>query len=499
MTNDETLPESDPIPPRDVGEAPPIHALVLAWSRDEPWRLGQALLVPPGHPGPPITFGRGPADPGDTRKALLREHRFFQSNPTPPFASASVSRTQLEVYALGEDCVVVRNLGRCALLRNGVPVAEAEFRCGDTLQLGKQALFFVTKCPSAISGGPLDYPDFAFGEADAQGIVGESAAIWRLRGQIACVASRAGHVLVQGPSGSGKELVAQAIHALSPRRSRRLVARSAATMPETLIDAELFGNCKNYPNPGMPDRQGLVGEANESTLFLDEIAELPHASQAHLLRFLDRGEYHRLGESKSRQADLRLVAATNRDPAALKHDLLGRLTLRVAVPALDDRLEDVPLLVRHILTSAAARGDTLARTRLETATATREPPISIDLTRKLLLSRYQVGMRELETVLWHHLTTPEVSASNERDLAPVRRENVPQDHDVEQHSANDSEATDLTAARIQRCLDDNNGVVELTWRALGMKNRFVLIRAIKKYGLEIRRRPGRGPLRFGGG
>jgi len=182
--NDETLPESEPAPESSRDEISQTHALVLAWSRDEPWRIGQSLLVPPGGPGPTITFGRGPADAADTTKGSLREHRFFQSIPTPPFASGSISRTQLELHAT-EGGIFVRNVGRCALFRNGISTTEAEFLFGDTLQLGKQALFYVAKCPTTMVRSSADYPDFPFGEADPHGIVGESPAAWRLRGHIA--------------------------------------------------------------------------------------------------------------------------------------------------------------------------------------------------------------------------------------------------------------------------------------------------------------------------
>src|SRR5262249_38405316 len=191
---------------------------------------------------------------------------------------------------------------------------------------------------------------FAFGAADTHGIVGESPAAWALRDTVAFAARSVGHVLIHGESGVGKELVARAIHALSARRARPLGARNAATFPEALVDAELFGNAKNYPNPGMIEREGVVGEADGSTLFLDEIGELPAALQAHLLRVLDRGgEYQRLGEPRVRRADLRVVAATNRSIDELKHDLAARLTLRVEVPSLADRREDIPLLARHLL------------------------------------------------------------------------------------------------------------------------------------------------------
>src|SRR6185369_7117992 len=120
------------------------------------------------------------------------------------------------------------------------------------------------------------------------------------------------------------------------------------------VDAELFGNVKNYPNPGTPEREGLIGEADGSTLFLDEIGELPVHMQAHLLRVLDRGgEYQRLGDSRAQRADLRVVAATNRPLDALKHDFLARLTLRLEIPSLDERRDDIPLLARHLLRRAA--------------------------------------------------------------------------------------------------------------------------------------------------
>src|SRR5262249_66785 len=158
---------------------------------------------------------------------------------------------------------------------------------------------------------------------------------WALRDTVAFAARAEGHVLVRGESGSGKELCATAIHRLSTRGERALVARNAATFPAGLVDAELFGNAKNHPNPGTAEREGegLVGEGDGGTLFLDEIGELPAALQAHLLRVLDRnGEYQRLGESRVRRADLRVVAATNRGVAELKHDFAARFTLAVEIP-----------------------------------------------------------------------------------------------------------------------------------------------------------------------
>ena len=112
-----------------------------------------------------------------------------------------------------------------------------------------------------------------------------------------------------------------------------MISRNAASFPETLIDAELFGNARNYPNPGMPERPGL----------------------------LDSGEYQRLGESRPRKADFRLVAATNRPDSYLKEDVLARLRIRVEVPDLNARREDIPLVARHLLRRIARNDPELAR------------------------------------------------------------------------------------------------------------------------------------------
>ncbi|HMI84143.1 MAG TPA: sigma 54-interacting transcriptional regulator [Polyangiaceae bacterium] len=477
MIDKETLPEPDGAPECARNAAPEAHALVLAWSRDETWRLGQALIVPPHSAGRVFIWGRGPTDDDDTRRICLQEHRLWRTAQTTPLASASISRKQLEIRASGQGGIAVRNIGRCPLLRNGVQVSQADFHAGDTLQLGKQLLFIVARRAATVGGEYPRYPDFEFGDADAHGIVGESAAAWRLRGQVAFFAPQKGHLLISGPSGAGKELVAQAIHALSERRQRRMVARNAATLPETLIDAELFGNCKNYPNPGMADRPGLIGEASGSSLFLDEIAELPQGSQAHLLRVLDRGEYQRLGEATCRRADLRVIAATNRDTSVLKPDVLARLRLRIVVPDLNERKEDVPLLVRHILGIGKEDG---------------QPFLPLSGMRALLERRYECNVRELELVVRNQMAPPDLRLGDATEFPPqgARRgvsmisESDPSHHDVA-----------LTPHKIQRCLDDNNGVLELTWRALGLSNRFALLRLVKKYQLEVRRRHGQTQLR----
>src|SRR6185436_12392465 len=304
---------------------------------EEPSRLGEVLLGPPGPPGPTVWFGRGPAVPGQPQKVPLGQHRPGQWLPSAALAVPAISRYQLALTAVGGERLRIRNEGRCALVVNDAAVPEAEVGAGDLVQLGKQLLFVCARRSLGLQPENGAAADFPFGGPDRHGLVGESQVAWELRAQVAQVADKPGHVLITGESGSGKELVAQALHALSPRASRRLVARNAATLPPGLIDAELFGNARNYPNPGMAERPGLIGDAHQSTLLLDEFAELPRDSQAHLLRVLDAGEYHRLGDSQPRRSSFRLIAATNRDPGVLKHDVLARLPFHIAVPGLAAR------------------------------------------------------------------------------------------------------------------------------------------------------------------
>jgi DNA-binding NtrC family response regulator len=333
------------------------------------------------------------------------------------------------------------------------------------------------------------------------GIVGESFAIWKLRQQLGLVGPSSGHVLLVGPSGSGKELSARGVHALSSRRDRPLVARNASTIPESLIDAELFGNAKNYPNPGMAERRGLVGEAEHSTLFLDEIGELPQRMQAHLLRVLDQGEYHRLGESVARHSNLRLVAATSRHVSDLKDDLLARFSFRIEVPDLNARREDIPMLVQHLL-SRLAQTDPHLAVALDKTESTRVPEISIGLCRQLLEHHYTSHLRELERLLLQAFvesggeSIKAISGLAEGAAAVAPTADTPPQERSARPLPKESSATSLEPARIQAVLDEHNGRIETAYRALGLKNRFALGRLIARHGLQVRRkrslRPGPG-------
>ena len=193
-------------------------------------------------------------------------------------------------------------------------------------------------------------------------LVGQSAAMAQVRQAILKAAASPFPVLIEGESGSGKELVARAIHGASVRRARTFCALNCAAIADDLVEAELFGHTRGAFTGAAAERVGLFEEAQGGTLFLDEVAELSARVQAKLLRTLQEGEVRRLGESVTRRVDARIVAATNRPlgPEAtagrFRHDLRYRLdVLRLTIPPLRERLEDLPLLVRHIWATLAER------------------------------------------------------------------------------------------------------------------------------------------------
>ena len=187
-------------------------------------------------------------------------------------------------------------------------------------------------------------------------LVGESAAVQQLRALIRRVGPSDLSALLHGPSGSGKELVARAIHAASPRASRPMIAINCASVAPTLLDAELFGYRKGAFTGAVTDRVGLIEAAHGSTLFLDEIGDMPLAMQAALLRVLEQREVKRLGDNLPRLVDFRLICATHKDLEAevaaghFRADLLFRLReVTIAVPPLAARGDDVVLLAHAFL------------------------------------------------------------------------------------------------------------------------------------------------------
>jgi transcriptional regulator with GAF, ATPase, and Fis domain len=190
-------------------------------------------------------------------------------------------------------------------------------------------------------------------------IVGASAALQKVLDQISLVAPSEANVLVLGESGTGKELIARAIHERSQRAAGPLVKVNCASIPRDLFESEFFGHVRGAFTGAIRDRVGRFQLADGGTLFLDEVGEIPMDLQSKLLRVLQEGAFERVGEEKTRRANVRIVAATNRDlrreieAGTFRQDLFFRLSVfPIELPPLRERREDIPLLVRHFIQEA---------------------------------------------------------------------------------------------------------------------------------------------------
>lgn len=371
-------------------ERSPTEALglVILWSTREPHRVGEIALLDEQVPLSLLgrttgdlalslseiasRFGSDQAqqvarsttaDQPLTTRLCFRRQRPTELGPEPPPVAAvaceSISRLQVGLFPR-EQGIWVHNVGRCPLAVNGSPVQSALVQAGDTLYLRGQLLLLCVHRPTVMPALRAYPPDrvHPFGSVDVDGMIGESPAMWHLRERLAACARGDQNVLIIGESGSGKELAAQAIHRLSSRRGRPLIADNISAIPPSLAAALLFGNKRNFPNPGMEERAGLIGAADGSMLFLDEIGDMPEEVQPMFLRVADRhGEYFRLGEEgRSRRSDFRLLGATNR-PERIRYELKRRFQREIRIPSLNERREDITLLVRHILQAQVNQGD----------------------------------------------------------------------------------------------------------------------------------------------
>ena len=225
-------------------------------------------------------------------------------------------------------------------------------------------------------------------------LLGDSAAMRRVRDQIRLCAATPGRVLITGETGTGKEVVARAIHAQSERRTGPWVAVNCAAVPGELIESELFGHEKGAFTGALRTRRGKFEQADGGTLFLDEIGDMPAHMQAKLLRVLEEGEVERVGGDRRLRVDVRVLSATNRDLRAdiasgrFREDLFHRLNVvTIHLPPLRDRPEDVPVFVQHFV-------ETLSR-----LAGLRAVDIGADLMARLRAHRWPGNVRELRNTV----------------------------------------------------------------------------------------------------
>jgi len=225
-------------------------------------------------------------------------------------------------------------------------------------------------------------------------VIGNTAALEAVFEQVECVAPTDSTVLIQGETGTGKELIARAIHNVSTRCGRSFIKLNCAAIPLDLLESELFGHEKGAFTGAIAQRIGRFEMADKGTLFLDEIGDVPAALQPKLLRVLQEQEFERLGSTHTRKMDVRLVAATNRDLTEMmkqgqfRSDLYYRLNVfPIRIPPLRERQDDIPLLVEYFIEKFARR----MSKRIETV-----PPATM---RKLIDWPWPGNVRELQNVI----------------------------------------------------------------------------------------------------
>lgn len=228
----------------------------------------------------------------------------------------------------------------------------------------------------------------------SENIVTRSPLMLRLLEQARMVAHSDVSVLINGQSGTGKEILAQAIHAASPRAGKAFIAINCGALPEQLLESELFGHAKGAFTGAVSSREGLFQAAEGGTLFLDEIGDMPQALQVKLLRVLQERKVRPLGSNRDLDIDVRIISATHRDlPKAMekkefREDLFYRLNVvNLKIPALHERAEDIPLLANHLLKQSAARHKPFVRS------------FSSDAMHRLMAASWPGNVRQLVNVI----------------------------------------------------------------------------------------------------
>ena len=286
------------------------------------------------------------------------------------------------------------------------------------------------------------------------------------------VAAAECNVLIHGPSGSGKELIAQAIHNLSPQRDGPYVRVNCAALPETLLESELFGYAKGAFTDAKRDKPGQFQLATGGTILLDEIAEMPPPLQVKLLRVLNNGEFQPLGSTRTLHTDARLVTSTNRDieamvgEGAFREDLYYRINVvNLEVPSLRQRLEDLPRLVNHFIEQFRERR--------------RKPIARVSDEVMALLRRYDWpgNVRELENAIEHAFV---LCRGDVIEVEHLPERVVTGAHEDGYSSAPFGDSS--PAAVIQECLARNHGDRRKTAAELGM-HRTTLWRKMRQYGI----------------
>ena len=326
--------------------------------------------------------------------------------------------------------------------------------------------------------------DELLASAAFEGIVGNSPLMWEMFSRIRRVAPHYRSVLITGETGTGKDLIAQALHRLSPAAKGRYVVLNCSAVVETLFESELFGHVRGAFTGATTDKAGLFEHAHGGTLFLDEIGDMPLATQAKLLRVLQNQEVQRVGSLTARKVDVRVVAATNHDLRAavagkrFREDLYYRLSMvEIQVPSLAARKEDLPLLERHFTGKFAAQYGKQIRGLTHRAQIV------------LGLHSWPGNVRELENVIGHACMMALADTIDVQDLPAYLQSPVGHTNESALHGAAPASAPGVGSLEEQerllivRALQASGGNQSQAARLLRI-GRDALRYKLKKYNLE---------------
>ncbi len=402
-------------------------------------------------------------DPGSTRVGSGASARLRLRDPT-------VSRIHCEIEVRpGAICITDAESTNGTYV-DGVRVHEAEIVAGSRIQVGQTTLSV------AIGDAPVHVELSArdrFGS-----VIGGSIEMRRIYAMLEKVAPSDATVLIQGETGTGKEVVARAIHDASRRAQGPFIAVDCGAIAETLIESELFGHVRGAFSGAVAERRGLFEEANGGTLFLDEIGELPMELQPKLLRVLEARQVRRVGGNAAKPIDVRVLAATNRSLAGhvnegtFREDLYYRLAvLEIQLPPLRVRREDIPVLAQHFYERVTGANDQL-------------PP---ELIGTLLTRAWPGNVRELRnfiertvTLGWSSSSTR--AATRRRALAPGMEALVPVDLPMKEARLSWTEA--FESMYVTALLRRTNGNVTRAAEIAGVSRR-TLHRLIAEHGLKV--------------
>ncbi len=292
-------------------------------------------------------------------------------------------------------------------------------------------------------------------------IISKSDTLQKIFDNLPDIAQSDSAVLIQGPSGSGKELLAKAIHHLSPRKEKPFVAINCSALPETLLESELYGYVRGAFTDAKKDKPGKFAQADSGTLFLDEIGDLPLIVQAKLLRVLQEKTYEPLGSNVSRPVKARLISATNKNLKGLikdgsfRDDLYYRLkVVQIDLPPLKERREDIPLLIEHFLNKFNLR------------TGKKISQISPKVLQVLMHYEYPGNIRELENIIEHAFVLCHRSTIQLSHLPPEYQRGTQESGNP--HLSFEKKLKDQEQELIQKALEKYQGNRTLAAKELGL-------------------------------